>query len=169
MKKEEAELEAETKNRAMSAKDVYKLLCEVQSYQGIFVPEYTFGDLRIDAIKINIGQRTVTGFEIKVAKADFKQDKKWQLYSEFCSSLSIVCPPGLIKHEEIEGPFGLLWVGYEAQKRHSWNAQSEEWDVQRIHSWKKKAKNLADTNMYQWLFTYIKVLEKELPRLAFGG
>ena len=100
----------ETSN--MTAKDIKLKLSELARYgnSSVYVPEFTFNMLRIDAIIINIHHRWIRGFEIKVNRNDFHNDEKWMFYAEFCSSLSIVCPEGLIQPEEIRAPFGLLWI-----------------------------------------------------------
>ncbi len=91
----------------MTAKDIERVLRRLGD---LYIPEFTYEDLRIDAILINIRDRKVRGFEIKADRGDFLQDKKWQLYSKFCSSLSVACPEGLIQPEEVSDPFGLVWI-----------------------------------------------------------
>jgi hypothetical protein len=114
----------------------------------LYIDEFTWGGLRIDAIVIDIGARTVRGFEVKVSRGDYFADKKWQLYSEFCSSLSIVCPEGLIQPEEVSDPFGLLWI-----------------DPPGNFHWKKRPKNIQSRNSLAWTWTYLSVIEKELARV----
>jgi hypothetical protein len=123
----------------------------------IYVPEYTHRELRIDAIVINIAKRWIRGFEIKISRTDWLQDDKWVLYSQFCSSLSIVCPEDLIKPNEIEKPFGLLYI-LEKKKLTS-NLES----VGMV--WKKKPQNFQKRNGLSWFWTYTKVLENETMRL----
>lgn len=50
------------------------------------------------------------GYEIKVSRADFARDQKWQDYLPMCRALFFVCPKGLIQPEEIPGNVGLLWA-----------------------------------------------------------
>lgn len=66
-------------------------------YQSIYVPEFVYNGYRIDAIVIDLRTRWIRGFEIKRSRSDFRRDEKWTLYSQFCSSLSIVCPEGVVQ------------------------------------------------------------------------
>lgn len=116
---------------------------------GLFIPEFTYGDTRIDAVVIDVRRRNVRGFEVKVAKEDYLRDKKWQMYSAFCSSLSIVCPEGLLQVEEVSKPFGLAWV-YEDGRL----------------EWQRMPRNLQSRESLAWTLTYLSVLEKEIARLV---
>jgi len=120
-------------------------------YNSILIPEFTWGDLRIDAVVVDLSSRWIRGFEIKVSRSDYQRDTKWTLYSQFCSSLSIVCPWGLINKNEVDEPYGLLWVS----------------SSNLVH-WEKRPKNFQKRNGMAWLWTYIKVIEKELPRIHFA-
>jgi hypothetical protein len=138
----------------MTANDIIKELPRLGSYRSILIPEFTWGDLRIDALLINFDKRLIRGFEIKVNRGDFIKDEKWALYSQFCSSLIIACPAELIKPEEVEKPFGLLWV-YE-----NIGPRGVEFD------WIKRPKNFQKRNSLAWLWTYLKVMEEEFPRMS---
>ena len=120
-----------------------------QRMGGLFIPEYTHGDRRIDAVVIDVPDRNVRGFEIKVSREDFIRDKKWQMYSTFCSSVSIVCPKGLIQKDEVSSPFGLVWVTPEGD-----------------YEYEKMPKNIQSREALAWTFTYLSVLEKEIARLV---
>lgn len=131
----------------MTAKDIERAL---RRHLGdLYIPEFTFGDQRIDAIVISCHERTVRGFEIKVDRADFLRDKKWQTYSRFCSSLALACPEGLVQKDEIPDPFGLLWV-----------------TPQGFVHWEKRSKNIASRDSLAWTWRYLEILEKEIPRLV---
>ncbi len=132
----------------MTATDVYKGLSRFNRWGNFIVPEYTYGDLRIDAIIINTQKKWVRGYEIKVSRNDFLNDEKWQLYSTFCSSLSVVCPFGLINKEDINKPFGLLWIGRNGE-----------------YSWKRRPKNFQKRESLAWLLQYYRVVEREFNRL----
>jgi hypothetical protein len=120
-----------------------------KNYNSIYIKEFTFGIYRIDAIIIDLKHRWVRGFEIKISKDDFNQDYKWTEYAQFLSSLSIVCPWGIISHQEVGDPFGLLWI----------NLDNNE------ILWKKRPKRFNRRNSLGWLWTYLRVLEAEMPRL----
>jgi hypothetical protein len=135
---------------AQEIKDILKNSYAFRSYS-LFVPEYTWKSLRVDALIVDIGRRWIRGFEIKISRADFIKDDKWTLYSEFCSSLSVVCPEELIQPEEINKPFGLLWV---VKNGHGYHL-----------SWKRKPTNFQRRNSLSWFWTYTHVLETEIIRL----
>jgi hypothetical protein len=50
------------------------------------------------------------GYEIKVSRNDFLRDDKWHSYLEYCNTLYFVCPPEIIKPDELSPEVGLLWV-----------------------------------------------------------
>jgi len=50
------------------------------------------------------------GYEIKVDRSDFLNDKKWPEYLPFCHEFYFVCTSGLITKEEISPEVGLMWV-----------------------------------------------------------
>jgi len=132
----------------ISVLDIHKELRYFARGGNVYIPEFTFGTKRIDAVIVDTKHRWIRGFEIKISKADFDRDMKWTQYSRFCSSVSIVCPEGLIDPSEIEKPFGLLWLMKEG-----------------FLQWKKRPKNIQKRNSLSWLWTYVEVLEFELPRL----
>lgn len=57
----------------------------------------------MDAVAIKKSWRhpSITAYEIKVNRGDFKSDDKWPQYMKYCSCFSFVCPRGLITKEEI--------------------------------------------------------------------
>lgn len=137
----------------MNSDDIKEKLKYIGGYTSTAIPEFTWDNrLRVDMLLIDTHKRWLRGFEIKLTKADFLNDYKWTQYTEFCSSITIVCPAGLIKKEEIEHPFGLLWITQDNQRL--------------SHKWIKRPKNIQTRNSLAWLWTYIRVLEYELPRLS---
>lgn len=138
----------------MTANEIFNKLTHLGGYHSVLIPEFTWGSLRIDALFIDLQNRWCRGIEIKVNRGDFLKDNKWALYSQFCSSLTVACPADLIKPEEVEKPFGLLWV-YE---KPSLGGRELEWV--------KRPKNFQKRNSLAWVWTYLKVMEKEFPRMA---
>ncbi len=67
-------------------------------------------EVRFDAILVNCHKKYIRGFEFKVNRSDFLQDKKWKKYIKYCNTFSFVCPPGIIKKEEVEKGIGLVYV-----------------------------------------------------------
>jgi len=132
----------------MTTEDVQKAIRQNSNFYGVYVPEFTYGDGRIDAVVIDTNLREIKGFEIKVSRRDFLSDRKWTYYSRYCTSLAVVCPEGLIQPEEIESPFGLYWVDSDL------NMKS-----------KKRVKRVQSKRGLAWLWRYAEVLERELPRL----
>ena len=140
----------------MTVSDIHNVLTRIGGFKGIYVPEFTWGGYRIDAIVIDIQHRWIRGFEIKTRRNDFTRDQKFTEYTQFCSSLSVVCPDGLIHPEEIEKPIGLLWI------REDRNYRGEFWGLPK---WKKKPQNFQKRNSLAWLWTYVRVMELEMPRM----
>lgn len=136
--------------------DIRKYLQTIGGWGSVYVPEYTYSHMRIDAAVIDIRSRWIRGFEIKMTRADFLADEKWLNYAEFCSSLSIVCPKGLIQREEIQKPLGLLWVSV-CEKGTPYERP--------IGEWIRRPKRFQSREGLAWLFTYVRVIEKELPRM----
>ena len=135
----------------MTVNDIHTALRRLGGYHGVYVPEFTYGGRRIDAAVIDVSKRWIRGFEIKMSRSDWLRDEKWQEYSRFCSSLSVVCPEGLIQADEIDSPFGLLWIMNE-----------QGFPVK----WVSKPKRFQRRDALAWLYTYVSVIEKELPRLS---
>lgn len=137
----------------VTAAEIRSKLSSLGGFSSIMIPEFTWRDLRADAILLNTNKRWIRTFEIKVSRADFLQDDKWHLYSQFSSSLAVACPHGLIKPEEIPSPFGLIYF-----KRVGGYIGLEI-------TWVKKAKRFQRRDSMSWLWTYLHVLELEMPRL----
>ena len=53
---------------------------------------------------------TTCGYEIKVSRADFRGDAKWQDYLPYCHQFYFVAPAMLIDKREIPEDAGLLWA-----------------------------------------------------------
>ncbi len=144
----------------ITAKEIRDVIRRLGGFYSVYVPEFTYGQLRCDVALIDVDKRWIRGFEIKVNRADFLKDEKWQRYSEFCSSLSVACPDGVIKPEEIPSPFGLLYVvPDEFSTRY---AKTPQFTVK----WAKKPKRFQRRDGMAWLYQYVKCIEKELPRLT---
>ncbi len=106
-----------------------------QSQVGLF--EFGIKRCRFDLIIINAQTQKIRGFEFKTNRADFLKDKresKWKKYLKYCHTFTWVCPPHVIKREDVESPAGLLWV---------WTEDRREYEMDyRIHwsksAWKKR-------------------------------
>jgi hypothetical protein len=141
-------------NEKITVKDIHASLSDQAIFGRIYVKEYTYNDKRIDGIIIDTKKRSISGYEIKVSRSDFFSDKKWESYSEFCSTLSIVCPHGLIKKDEVLNPFGLIWIS------------RSKYGNSLIKEYVKRPKNIQRGGL-SWLYSYISVIEKEFPRLMW--
>jgi hypothetical protein len=141
----------------MTVAEIYEVLRRLGGFYGVYVPEFTYGGRRIDAAIIDTSTRWIRGFEIKISRADFLRDVKYHEYTEFCSSLSLVCPAGLIKKDEVPDPFGLLYILNDPTVTNDLRSISMKWE--------KKPKRFQRRDGLAWLYQYVKVIEKELPRL----
>lgn len=141
----------------MTVETIHSVLRRFGGFYGIYVQEFTYGNKRIDAVVIDTQKRWIRGFEIKVSRSDFLGDEKWETYSEFCSSLTMVCPEGVIHPDEIKKPFGLLYIRQDTILTN---------DLRNVSvKWVKKPKRFQRRDGLAWLYTYVRVIEKELPRL----
>ncbi len=75
-------------------------------------PSQFTGCLRIDVwvMANSWTQPTITAYEIKVSRSDFRGDKKWRGYLDYCNEFYFVCPSDLISATEVPDEAGLLWV-----------------------------------------------------------
>ena len=64
---------------------------------------------RMDGWVITTHLKTI-GYEIKVSRQDFRQDKKWKDYIPYCDEFYFVCPPKIIFPDELEPEAGLVYV-----------------------------------------------------------
>lgn len=136
---------------------IHAALRQLGGFYSVYVPEFTYGGRRIDAAIIDTSKRWIRGFEIKVTRSDFLRDEKWYEYTQFCSSLSIVCPEGLIMKEEVPRPFGLLYI---------LGTPGLTQDLRNITvKWEKKPTRFQRRDGLAWLYRYVSVIEKELPRM----
>lgn len=100
--------------------DQIKRLLEEKHSADVIVTECKMGPTqtqrgaspRLDAwvMKRSWANARVIGYEIKVTRRDFVGDDKWQQYLEACNEFYFVCPPGIIKPEEVPDGCGLLHV-----------------------------------------------------------
>ena len=58
----------------------------------------------------------IFGYEVKISRSDFLQDKKWRDYLPYCHKFYFVTPWGLIDKQEIEEPAGLIYASKNMSK-----------------------------------------------------
>lgn len=149
--------------------DIHGVLSRLKGYGGTYVKEFTWWvaldtakqlkleekrrpaddriALRIDGLLIDTTTRETHGFEIKVDVWDWHRDKKWQLYRDFCSTLSVACPEGMIDETEVPPGYGLLWIDKLGRER-----------------WVRRPTKIPH-EPYNWKDKYLKILENEFPRM----
>jgi hypothetical protein len=95
----------------MNANDILQLL-RVRHNGDVFIPECNANYARIDAwaMKKSWSHPLLTGYEIKVNRSDFLNDKKWTAYLPYCNELYFACPTHLIEVNEVPENCGLLWT-----------------------------------------------------------
>ncbi len=100
----------------MTANDIQKLLKKKHA-EDVYVPECNSGpvwggSLRLDgwAMKKSWASPLVTGYEIKVSRADFLNDEKYLDYRRYCDVLYLVAPPGIIEPGEVPEGVGFYQV-----------------------------------------------------------
>lgn len=100
---------------SVTAHDLLTLLA-ARHVNDVFVPECRNGPsqgcehLRLDAwaMRRSWSNPMTWGYEIKVSRADWMRDNKWQGYLPYCSAFYFVCPHGIIQPSELPGDVGLL-------------------------------------------------------------
>ncbi len=75
-------------------------------------PTWGTSHLRMDgwAMKRSWSNPVTWGYEVKVSRADFLADDKWQGYLPCCNRFAFVCPYKMIAPEEVPPQAGLIWV-----------------------------------------------------------
>lgn len=81
-------------------------------------PSQGTSHLRMDAwaMKRAYSKPLTVAYEIKVARSDFLQDKKWPGYLDYCNEFYFVCPRGLIDPSEVGDSAGLIWTSKNGNK-----------------------------------------------------
>lgn len=95
-------------------------LLETKHSQDVFVPQCKDGatHYRVDPRHVldvwtmarSWANPYCYGYEIKISRADFLGDAKWQGYLNLCNFFSFVCPPKVIGVEELPDYVGLYWT-----------------------------------------------------------
>lgn len=100
----------------MTSGDIVGML-EAKHHEAVFVTECKLGPTqagcrRLDAWALlkTWSPPTAIGYEVKVSRSDFLQDRKWPSYLPVCHELYFVCPAKLIAPEELPPDVGLLWT-----------------------------------------------------------
>ncbi len=140
--------------------DIVKLL-ELKHHEDIFVAECktgptwgndTMGKMDAWVMPKSWSRFNTIGYEIKTTRSDFLKDDKWRSYLPYCHSFYFVCPPDLIKEEELSAEAGLMYVSSTATRLFT----------------KKKAP-FRDVEIPIQLFVYILMcrthIDKEYPSL----
>jgi len=113
--------------------------------------EFGVHSSRFDMIRVDTWNQKIKGFEFKVSKQDFRNDKKWPNYLKYCHSLTFVCPEGLITKKELPKHIGILYI-----KKWRW-PHNDRWFYE--PTWARKPRNqILDKD------TYIEVISLLLNR-----
>lgn len=107
----------------ISAPALLSLLAQRHSTD-VFIPECKDGPsqgsshFRMDAwAMLKSWSNPLTfAYEIKVSRSDFTRDDKWHAYLPYCSEFYFVCPPGLIRPDELPPEAGLMYCSATASK-----------------------------------------------------
>jgi len=123
---------------------------------------------RLDMFYFNRWNRETRGYEIKVSREDFLQDKKWESYLKFCTWFYFVAPVGIIKPEELPDGIGLIEI--EVNEREPYHFSDKEFageaqkEVYLSKKFTKKAKRLHDVQEQD----YTKLLEGLLIKVIYN-
>ena len=126
---------------------------------------------RIDLFYFSRWNRETRGYEIKISRADFLKDKKWEDYLKYCTCFYFVVPRGIIKSEELPSGIGLIEIEVieedESVYQFHYN-QGEREEGQKIyeikHRFVKRAKKIHDVAEKE----YIQLLEGLLIKIMYS-
>lgn len=118
---------------------------------------------RLDLFYFSRWNRETIGYEIKVTRADFLGDKKWQEYLKYCRKFYFIAPTGIIKPSELPPEIGLIEVDV-IQKSDYYNRHDDD-DKQYYmsHKFTKKCKKLPPLGEKE----YVQLLEGLLIKLIW--
>lgn len=74
----------------------------------MWMEEFSWGQSRFDVLTIDLSDWTVRGFEVKLSREDFLQDKKWQHYLPYVNRFYFATLPNVIKADDLPTEIGLL-------------------------------------------------------------
>lgn len=101
----------------MKAREVIELLAARHS-NDVFVaeckdgPTWGGGAMRLDAwaMRKSWANPCTWGYEVKIDRGDWLNDRKWHLYRDLVHEFYLVAPEGVIKHDEIPPGIGYIRV-----------------------------------------------------------
>lgn len=99
----------------MNSRDIVRFL-QQKHHEDLVVSECKTGESGRDFQRFDLWvmakswahPRTI-GYEVKVDRGDFLNDKKWMGYLPFCNELWFACPRELIHKDEVPAECGLIW------------------------------------------------------------
>jgi len=104
--------------KKIDSDDIKRLLSE-KHHTDIFVPECKDGPTHTAANLYKLDAWAMarswihpctTGYEIKVSRSDWLQDRKFIEYAKLVHEMYIVSPKGIVMPEELPDGIGLMWV-----------------------------------------------------------
>jgi hypothetical protein len=122
---------------------------------------------RIDLFYYSRWNRQTKGYEIKIHRSDFLQDKKWQDYLKFCTWFSFIAPKGIIQKEELPPNIGLVEIDIhksneEYYDEHDLRESAKFYTL--THQIIKRPRKINETIADQ---EYIRLLEGLIMKLAY--
>ena len=113
-----------------TAKDILKVLRDwhadrmYQTGKWAFFPELAIStgaaERRIDAYAVGLWHSDHyprVAYEIKVSRADWLGDEKWEAYAPLVNQFSIVCPAGVVQVDEVPAGVGVYYVSASGTSR----------------------------------------------------
>lgn len=151
MKKQKDPITAYTVNQALQEKhrkDVFISECKTG-------PTVMGSHVRFDVLVMtkSWAHPAVIGYEIKVTRQDFQRDTKWHDYLPYCNEFYFVCPPDIIKPNEVSDDVGLYWTTgsgtkvYQKKKAKYRNVQIPDSLWRYILMWRAKIGDEIDPNV----------------------
>lgn len=88
--------------------------------------------------------KPIIGYEVKISRGDFRRDRKWMGYLEYCNVFYFVTPWGLIQPNEVPEEAGLIWttktgagIRYQKKAPSRWWHQIPQGIFQYVLMWRK--------------------------------
>jgi len=109
-------LQAELQLEKITEAEITQLLA-LKHWKDIFIAQCKTGSTYVGRPRIidawvmpRSWVKPIIGYEIKISRADFRQDRKWREYLQYCHLFYFVTPYGLIAPYEIPPEAGLCYV-----------------------------------------------------------
>lgn len=82
--------------------------CIKKPQDAFWIEEAQVNGVKFDQLTVDLSNWFIRGYEVKVGRGDFLQDRKWQNYLPYVNQFWFCTPPALVGPSEIPDGIGLL-------------------------------------------------------------